>query len=73
LFCSICLTLGTRAKCREKASQFSRNTGSEEIDIRPVNDDEDEDKGPDDNHIYTTKKSCNNDENERFSPTTGRQ
>ncbi len=71
LFCSICLTLGTRAKCREKASQFSRNTGSEEIDMRPVNDDEDE--GPDDNHIYTTKNSYNNDENERFPPTTGRQ
>ncbi|CAF3492465.1 unnamed protein product [Rotaria socialis] len=44
---------GTHTKCQEKASQFSRNTGSEEIDIQPANNDEDEEL--DDNHIYTTK------------------
>ncbi|CAF4128058.1 unnamed protein product [Rotaria magnacalcarata] len=59
---------GTRRQCQEKSSQFSRNTGSEEIDIQPANNDEDEEF--DDNHIYTTKTFYNNDENERLPPTT---
>ena len=71
LFYFIYLTLGTRGKCQEKASQFSRNTGSEEIDIQPINNDEDE--GPDDSHTYTTKNFYNNDETEHLPPTTGRQ
>ncbi|CAF4674742.1 unnamed protein product [Rotaria socialis] len=59
---------GTRTKCQEKASQFSRNTGSEEIDIQPANNDEDEEL--DDNHIYTTKNFYNNDENEPLPQAT---
>ncbi|CAF4553146.1 unnamed protein product, partial [Rotaria socialis] len=59
---------GTHTKCQEKASQFSRNTGSEEIDIQPANNGEDEEL--DDNHIYTTKTVYNNDENEPLPPTT---
>ncbi|CAF3411263.1 unnamed protein product [Rotaria socialis] len=59
---------GTHTKCQEKASQFSRNTGSEEIDIQPANNDEDEEL--DDNHIYTTKTVYNNDENEPLPQAT---
>ena len=58
-------------KCQERASQFSRDTGSEEVDINPVNNDEDE--LFDDNHIYTTKDIYNRVNNVSSPPTTGKQ
>ncbi|CAF5224265.1 unnamed protein product, partial [Rotaria magnacalcarata] len=41
---------GSRGKCRERTSQFSCDTGSEEVNICTGNDDEDE--LVDENHVY---------------------
>ncbi|CAF1526050.1 unnamed protein product [Rotaria sp. Silwood1] len=59
---------GSRSKCQERASQFSRDTGSEEVDVRPDNDDEDE--LVDNNHIYTTQNFYNNESSQYSSITT---
>ncbi|CAF1137226.1 unnamed protein product [Rotaria sordida] len=59
---------GSRGKCQERASQFSRDTGSEEVDVRPGYDDEEE--LVDDNHIYTTQNFYNNENSQYSSITT---
>ncbi len=69
--CFFFFAIGTRVKCQEKATQFSRNTGSEEIEIQPVNNDED--KEVDDNHVYTNENFYNKDDDAYLLTTTGRQ
>ena len=60
----------SHGKCQERASQFSRDTGNEEVNVRPGNDDEDE--LIDENHVYTRQNFSNNDNNQP-SPTTSRR
>ncbi|CAF4261334.1 unnamed protein product, partial [Rotaria magnacalcarata] len=62
---------GSRVKCRERASQFSRDTGSEEVDVSHGNDDEDE--LVDENHVYTTQNFCDNGNNQHSPSTTNAQ
>ncbi|CAF4508112.1 unnamed protein product [Rotaria socialis] len=62
---------GSCVKCRERASQFSRDTGSEEVDVSHGNDDEDE--LVDENHIYTTQNFCDNGNNQHSPSTTNAQ
>jgi hypothetical protein len=59
---------GTQTKCHEKATQFSRNTGSEEVDLQLANNDEEE--VFDENHVYTTKNFYDNDDQAYLPPTT---
>ncbi|CAF3293093.1 unnamed protein product [Rotaria socialis] len=59
---------GTQAKCQERATQYSRSTGSEEVEIQPINQDEDNDV--DNNHMYTSKSFHDKDDNDYLPPTT---
>ncbi|CAF4259510.1 unnamed protein product, partial [Rotaria magnacalcarata] len=59
---------GTQAKCQERATQYSRSTGSEEVEIQPTNKDEDNDV--DNNHMYTSKSFHDKDDNDYLPPTT---
>ncbi|CAF1490148.1 unnamed protein product, partial [Rotaria sordida] len=52
----------TRAKCQERATQYSRTTGSEEIEIQLMNQNEDEEV--DDNHVYTNENFDRKDDND---------
>ncbi|CAF4984858.1 unnamed protein product, partial [Rotaria socialis] len=58
----------TQAKCQERATQYSRSTGSEEVEIQPTNQDEDNDV--DNNHMYTSKSFHDKDDNDYLPPTT---
>ncbi|CAF4253377.1 unnamed protein product, partial [Rotaria sordida] len=58
----------TRAKCQERATQYSRTTGSEEIEIRLMNQNEDEEV--DDNHVYTNEKFYHKDDNDYLLAVT---
>jgi hypothetical protein len=60
---------GSQAKCRETATQFSRDTGSEEVDIQPLNINEDDEV--DENHIYTNKNFYDQDDAVYRPQTTG--
>jgi hypothetical protein len=62
---------GTRAKCQERATQYSRNTESEEVDLQPA--DHNEDAILDDDHVYSSKKFYNNDDIDYLPTTTGTQ
>ncbi|CAF1436764.1 unnamed protein product [Adineta ricciae] len=46
---------GTQAKFRERSTQFSRDTGSEEVDRQPLNDNEDDEM--DENYVYASKSA----------------
>lgn len=61
---------GTHAKCQERATQYGRSTGSEEIEIRPMDNDEDIDV--DDNHIYSKENFYLKDDDAYLPPTTGK-
>ncbi|CAF4110272.1 unnamed protein product [Rotaria magnacalcarata] len=66
--CGDCCIKGTQAKCQERATQYSRSTGSEEVEIQPTNKDEDNDV--DNNHMYTSKSFHDKDDNDYLPPTT---
>ncbi|CAF4412262.1 unnamed protein product, partial [Rotaria magnacalcarata] len=59
---------GTQAKCQEKATKYSRHTGSEEIEIQQLNNDED--KEVDDNYVYTNENFYRKDDDDYLAPTT---
>ncbi|CAF5052576.1 unnamed protein product, partial [Rotaria magnacalcarata] len=58
---------GSRGKCRERTSQFSCDTGSEEVNICTGNDDEDE--LVDENHVYVSQNFYGNGNNQHSPPT----
>ncbi|CAF1621757.1 unnamed protein product [Rotaria magnacalcarata] len=58
---------GSRGKWRERTSQFSCDTGSEEVNICTGNDDEDE--LVDENHVYVSQNFYGNGNNQHSPPT----
>ena len=57
----------TELRYHERATQYSRSTGSEDVDLQLDNNSQEEilDK----NHVYTTKSFYNNDDRAYLSPT----
>jgi len=61
--------VGSRSKCKERATQFSKNTGSEEVEILPMNNEKGEEFYDDDVNI--NKNDYNNGDADYLPPTTG--
>ncbi len=68
VFFYICI-VGSRSKCKERATQFSKNTGSEEVEILPMNNENCEEFYDDDVNI--NKNDYNNGDADYLPPTTG--